>query len=191
MIAIALTILAAALINRFRGGGVVPPELFDPPGHRRLWSTPLMAGLAALHLDWHAALAFAACWLLWAALPWGRWYTLGRGERDWSGAPDWFERMIEAWSRSLLIGFLRPAQFFQPAGRIIADHSCLFLRNAIVLAPLAAFVSLPAAIIVLVGMSIAYELSWRLISEARGPTGWAEWVTGALWGVALLAWGAL
>lgn len=176
------TILAAALINRWRGGGVIPPEAFRLPGHRRLWSTLLMTALATAHLDWRTALVFGACWLLWAALPWGRWYTLGRGDRDWSGEPDWFERLIE----SLPL----PQDDDAPRGsaqRIVDDHASLFLRNLVALAPLAVLISWPAALIVLVGMSVAYEIAWRAIPEERGPTGWAEWVTGALWGVALLA----
>lgn len=179
MIAI-LVIALAALVNRFRGGGVIP---HDPPGHRRLWSTPLMAGVAALVLDWPAALVFAACWFWWAVLPWGRWYTLGRGERSWSGQPDWFERAIES--------FPIPQPDFEaiPRGswlRILDDHLCLHLRNVVALYPLALLLSWQASLVVLIGMSLAYEIAWRLIPEERGPTGWAEWATGALWGVALL-----
>lgn len=184
-VAIALiigTILVSALVNRWRGGGVFPPEMLKLPGHRRLWSALLMATLAALHLDWRTALVFGACWLTWAGLPWGRWYTLGRGDRDWSGEPDWFERLVES--------FPFPQDDDAPRGsaqRILDDHASLFIRNLIALTPLAILVSWPAAMILLVGMSVAYEIAWRCIPETRGPTGWAEWTTGAIWGVALLA----
>lgn len=177
---IALTILCAALINRFRGGGVISADL---PGHRRFWAAPLMAGLAALHLDWLSALLFGACWLLWAVLPWGRWYTLGRGDRDWSGKANWFEELIEG-----APSFEVPAIDFGPAGstgRIIDDHMRLSLRNLIALLP-ALFFFPPVFLIVLFGMSLAYEVAWRIIPEDRGPTGYAEWATGALWGLALV-----
>jgi hypothetical protein len=180
MIEIAVMFLSA-LVNRFRGGGVIPLDL---PGHRRFWSAPMIAAIAAIVLDWRVALVFAACWLWWALLPWGRWYTIGRGERDWSGPPDGFERVIERIADALAPNMISFPYRWQV--RITSDHLALALRNVVALAPLAGLISIPAALIVMIGMSLAYEIAWQMVPEERGPTGWAEWATGAFWGLALI-----
>lgn len=180
-----LTIVIFAAINRFRGGGIIPERLFNPPGHRRFWATPLVASVAALWLSPTMALAFGACWLLWALLPWGRWYTCGRGLRSWSGEPDAFERVVEAVVRGLT-GFTHIGCPPMSRLRVIDDHLCLAARNVLVLMPLALLFGPTPALIVLIGMAASYELAWRLVPEVRGPTGYAEWATGAWWGAALV-----
>jgi hypothetical protein len=41
-----------------------------------------------------AAILAGGVWL-WLTQPWGRWYMLGQGEREWSGSPNWWEKPIE------------------------------------------------------------------------------------------------
>lgn len=85
-----LTILAMAVLatlNAVRGSGIG-------------WLRPVVgaaAGLAA----WlagspivAAAIVAGGLWL-WLTQPWGRWYTLGQGEREWSGPANWWEKPIE------------------------------------------------------------------------------------------------
>lgn len=170
MIMLALIVFVSAVVNRYRGGGIVSVNVFDPPGHRRFWCAPVMAALGWLVLPPVSDAIFGACWLWWSILPWGRWYSLGHWPREASGAPDAFERVIER------IGDVN--------GR--SDHACLFLRNLVALAPLATL-SPWAALIVLLGQSTAYAVSWEIVPERNGPTGYAEYATGAGWGAALLA----
>ena len=78
---------ALATLNALRGSGFG-------------WMRPVVgaaAGLAA----WlagspiiAAAIVAGGLWL-WLTQPWGRWYMLGQGERDWSGSPNWWEKIIE------------------------------------------------------------------------------------------------
>jgi hypothetical protein len=81
------SMVALAALNALRGSGFG-------------WMRPVVgaaAGLAA----WLAgspvitsAIIAAGLWL-WLTQPWGRWYMLGQGERDWSGPANWWEKPIE------------------------------------------------------------------------------------------------
>lgn len=85
-----LTILAAlvlATLNALRGSGLG-------------WLRPVVGAVAGL-ASWlagspitTAAIVAGGLWL-WLTQPWGRWYTLGQGERKWSGPPNWWEKPIE------------------------------------------------------------------------------------------------
>lgn len=183
LLQVTIAVVTLAAINRFRGGGVIPERLFNPPGHRRFWATPAVFLSACLLVEPVKAGLFALCWLSWALLPWGRWYTCGRGARVWSGEPDAFERAIE-WASARLTGYDRALHQVHGHRRILDDHICLALRNAVAL-PGLAVMSPAAAVGVLAGMAIAYEVAWRVFPEAQGPTASAEWWTGGVWGVAL------
>lgn len=202
-------IIAMAAINRFRGGGIIPVSWFDPPGHRRFWATALVAGVAALWFGFNqevyfsmeivgmsggivirqplVAVAFSACWLIWAIPPWGRWYTLGWGYRWWSGPPDAFESAIEAVTSK--ITRFDPRLQYEPRRslrRTLDDHLCLALRNVLACLPLALIFGPMSALIVIIGMNISYELAWGSIHEEDGPTAHGELGTGAFWGLALI-----
>lgn len=81
------SMVALATINALRGSGFG-------------WMRPVVgaaAGLAA----WlagspitTAAIVAGGLWF-WLTQPWGRWYMLGQGERDWSGPANWWEQPIE------------------------------------------------------------------------------------------------
>lgn len=174
MLSVMYVIVLCAILNRFRGGGVISYDLL---GHRRFWVTPFMAAVFYVmpNTTVQDALFFGACWLLWAILPWGRWYTLGRGERHWSGTPDKFEQAIER------IGD-------RASNPIINDHICLSIRNILALLPTLIISPWIMPVIVL-GMAISYELPWRFFPDGKykeGPTGYGEYLTGAFWGIAIL-----
>jgi hypothetical protein len=64
------------------------------------WLRPVIGAAAGL-ASWFAgspiitaAIVAGGLWL-WLTQPWGRWYTLGQGDRDWSGSPNWWEKIIE------------------------------------------------------------------------------------------------
>ena len=76
-----------AIINAVRGSGLG-------------WLRPVV-GAAAGGAAWlagspiiAAAIVAGGLWL-WLTQPWGRWYLLGQGARDWSGSPNWWEKPIE------------------------------------------------------------------------------------------------
>jgi hypothetical protein len=164
------------VFNRYRGGGVVP---FNPPGHRRFWTAGLVwLALAGFHDVWTTNL-FAACFLAWSLVPWGRTYTLGRFEREASGPPNALERLVEG------VADLR--------GR--NDRLAFFLWQCIGCAPLALVAPWPVAAAMPFAVTAVYEVAWhwrwdRLPDYARrhfnNPTPFAEIWTGALWGVAVL-----
>ena len=86
LIAIA-SMAVVAIINAVRGSGLG-------------WLRPVV-GAAAGAAAWlagspilSAAILAGGLWL-WLSQPWGRWYTLGQGDRAWSGSPDWWEKPIE------------------------------------------------------------------------------------------------
>lgn len=158
-------ILAAAVLNRVRGGGFFGGRL---PGHPRFYVAPAMGGLAWLVLSWPMAIVFAACFLAWSWLPWGRWFDLGRlnpeildGVRERT----WFERAIEG-----------------VVGR--SDHVCFAVRNLIAIVPAAILVS-PIFMFLPAAQSAAYEIGWRYAPER--PIEIGELLTGAVWGLLLVA----
>jgi hypothetical protein len=86
LIAIA-SMAVVAVINAVRGSGLGwlrPVVGAAAGGASYLAGSPIIA----------AAILAAGLWL-WLSQPWGRWYTLGQGDRSWSGSPDWWEKPIE------------------------------------------------------------------------------------------------
>jgi hypothetical protein len=82
-----LAAIILATLNAFRGSGLG-------------WLRPVVGAVAGL-ASWlagspilAATIVAAGLWL-WLTQPWGRWYTIGQGEREWSGPPNWWERQIE------------------------------------------------------------------------------------------------
>jgi hypothetical protein len=76
-----------AVLNTLRGSG-------------QGWMRPVVGGAAGL-ASWlagspvlAASIVAAGLWF-WLTQPWGRWYMLGQGNREWSGPPNWWERPIE------------------------------------------------------------------------------------------------
>jgi hypothetical protein len=81
------SMVALAVLNALRGSG-------------QGWMRPVV-GVAAGVAAWlagspiiTAGIVAGGLWL-WLTQPWGRWYMLGQGERDWSGSPNWLEKPIE------------------------------------------------------------------------------------------------
>lgn len=113
---------ALATLNAFRGSGLG-------------WLRPVVgvvAGLAA----WlagspiiAAAILAGGLWL-WLTQPWGRWYLLGQGARDWSGSPNWWEKPIE-----------RIADRVFPKHRDRADALAWLISGTVFAIPLAVFSS--------------------------------------------------
>lgn len=82
-----VSMAALATLNALRGSGFG-------------WMRPVV-GVAAGLAAWlagspivTAAIVAGGIWL-WLTQPWGRWYMLGQGERDWSGFAIWWELPIE------------------------------------------------------------------------------------------------
>jgi hypothetical protein len=76
-----------AALNAIRGSG-------------QGWMRPVVGGAAGL-ASWlagspilTAGVVAAGLWF-WLTQPWGRWYMLGQGDREWSGPANWWERPIE------------------------------------------------------------------------------------------------
>jgi hypothetical protein len=119
------TIIAAATcaaLNSLRGSGAG-------------WLRPVIGAAAGL-ASWFAgspiitaAIVAGGLWL-WLTQPWGRWYTLGQGERDWSGSPDAWEKPIEQ---------LADRAF--PKHRDRADALAWLISGTVFALPLAVFAS--------------------------------------------------
>ncbi|WP_293857176.1 hypothetical protein [uncultured Alsobacter sp.] len=154
-----LVILAAAVLNRVRGGGFFGDRL---PGHPRFWVAPLMGGLAAVHHPPLAAAALGAAWLYWSLLPWGRWYTFG------AVTPD------------------RPPTTFEAAVEVLAgdDHVLAFsIRNTIAFAPI--WLVHPWAWLAGWVQTALYAFA-KAVAPPAIFVPVAEILTGALWGLLLI-----
>ncbi len=152
----AVLIPLMALINRARGGGLYADRL---PGHPRFYMAAA-TGLVTFPFigPWDAAVV-AACWLVWAFLPWGRWYDLDRL------ADDYVQR--------------KPNDFEILINRLPNDHVRFTVRNLIALIPAAVMIS-PLMLLLSPVQTAAYEFGWR--TTPKTPTVTGEWITGAAWG---------
>lgn len=164
--AIALHMVAGALLNAGRGAAFKPDWL---KGHSRYWYGALTGLFLCLDRHWWDALIIAACLVWWAQWPWGRWYTLHRCPRKWSGMPNAFERIVER---------------LCDIGGVENDHLCLLARMVFGLAPLAVYTLSPWPLVAAFGIVVAYELAWRFGQDGR-QIRTAEALTGALLGALL------
>lgn len=158
-------ILAAAILNRVRGGGFLGDRL---PGHPRFYVAPAIGLIGWSVLPWPTAAALAASFLVWSWLPWGRWFDLNRLNPDF-------------------VDGIRPITTFERVVNRIADdddQAAFFLRNTIASLPAVAFVS-PFFVLLPVAQSAAYEAGWRYHPAA--PILIGELLTGAVWGVLIVA----
>lgn len=169
-----LCLLFFPLANRLRGGGFFANYL---PGRPLFWvSAAVGAFMGALTADWRAGVMWALGYLFWGIPAWGRWFTLGRGDR--SGKPDWFERIVE------VVGGEN-------------DHICFTIRHFLI-APLVIGLSVYTASIytILIGLLfppmavVSYEIGWRYVNINGGdPIEISEIISGfafALLAVAFL-----
>jgi hypothetical protein len=78
---------ALATLNALRGSGFG-------------WMRPVVGAVAGLAASLAgspiltSSIVAGGLWL-WLTQPWGRWYMLGQGDRDWSGPANWWEKPIE------------------------------------------------------------------------------------------------
>jgi hypothetical protein len=154
MISLALLAGAMAAINRFRGGGLWADRL---PGHPRFYAAALVAAVSFLAVGPLDAAIVAGCFLAWSLLPWGRWYSLGRG----------------------VVPGREPSDFEIIIGRLPNDYARFTMRNAVGLIPAVAFIN-PLFLLLALVQTAAYEAGWRL--SPATPIRTAELLTGAAWG---------
>lgn len=160
MVLAGLFVIFVGALNRARGGGFGASAL---PGHPRLWVSTLLGLAVAALIDPSTGAAVAASYLMWAWLPWGRWFDLGRSPKDPARSPSAFERAIEE---------LFPG-----------DHIRFTVRNLIALMPAAILLGW-WFLLIAPAQTLAYEAGWRV--RPANPIGPAEIATGMLWGCALL-----
>jgi len=168
----ALILLCAAALNHIRGGGGLfrISWLIDKvPGRPLYWVWPFIGLLALLIMPWPYALAFGLGYLIWGSAEWGRWFSLGRWPRDAGGRP------ISVFA-SLIEGI---------AGT--NDYVAFTLRNFVMLIPLSVVFPIMLAFAPL--QTGAYELGWRI--PPNGGIGYAELLTGVLWGFAIILCGSI
>jgi hypothetical protein len=138
-----LAVAACAALNAFRGAGFG-------------WLRPvigLAAGLASYFAGSPiitAGIVAGGVWL-WLTQPWGRWYMIGQGERDWAGTPDWWEKPIE-----------RLADRAFPDQRSLADALAWFISGTVFALPLIVLASPLWAVLTPVTIGI-YALSLAVI----------------------------
>lgn len=102
--------------------------------------------LALVHGGGYATAAVQAAGVLVFMLqPWGRWYTLERGQRIWAGEPSGYEKFIERIGGS-------------------DDFLCWMASASIFALPLAVLVS-PSWICVAVALPAAYAASWAALDD--------------------------
>lgn len=164
--AIALHMACGALINSGRGAAFKPPWLV---GHSRYWYGALAGLFLCLAKPWREALVIAVCLIFWAQWPWGRWYTLHRCPRNWSGKPNAFERVVERWC---------------DIGGAENDHLCLLMRMLVGLAPLALYTLSAWPLLAAAAIVLAYEMAWRWGQSGR-EIRTAEALTGAILGACI------
>jgi hypothetical protein len=142
-----VTAAACALVNAIRGGG-------------QGWMRPIVgivAGLGHLAVTMQiipSVIITAGIWL-WLTQPWGRWYTLGHGARELSGAPNRWEKPIERIADQL---------FSEQRGK--ADALAWLMSGTVFALPLIIFSSLWWLILTPATVCI-YALSIKLVS--MGP----------------------
>lgn len=172
MIQTALTIGAAAVINRFRGGGFWADKL---PGRPLLYVAPIMGALELTTVGgtkW-SALIVALGYLVWGLPAWGQWY-------DFNHIDD----------------YRPPARWEEWVNRITSDNDGLafFVRQALVLPCFIALaVLLHSWSPLLVGAMLvatitsAYAMAWFIHDWGwtKQPITVAELMTGAAWGIAI------
>ena len=154
MLSLAVLVVAFALINRARGGGLYAEHL---PGHPRFYAAPIAMFVSAPFVGPIDAVLVGVSFLFWSLLPWGAWYDLGRLPRDFPAT--WFEESIE---------------------RLPNDHVRFTARNIIALIPGAILLGWPLLLLA-PAQTVVYEIGWRRTPQTPTVTG--EWLTGAMWGV--------
>lgn len=158
-------ILAFAVLNRIRGGGLGAEHL---PGHPRFWVLPVVLGLAYWHLGAvEQAVWFAAAWLLWSTQPWGDVYMMGRPHPS-GQTYDWSTCAIGL----MMLGIL-PMFLIAPLGDGGGWPFAVVLRL------------LSGA----VALSLAYELGWQAFERRwiGAHTVLAEPLIGLWWGAVLVS----
>lgn len=166
------------LLNRIRGGGFGGQLL---PGRPLFWVTPAVALLASYLVGLYAGAIFATIYLIWAAPPWGRWFTFGRIDtgREITTIERWIEYI--------------PSKIFSDPFKF--NFACFSLRNFIFLLPIAAmyyFIAniwlLVAVPVMAVAITILYATSWFIWDDKdeRQSIQTAEILTGILWGIVLI-----
>ena len=93
MVLAGLFVIFVGALNRARGGGLGASAL---PGHPRLWVSTLLGLAVAALIDPSTGAAVAASYLMWAWLPWGRWFDLGRSPKDPARSPSALTRAIDS-----------------------------------------------------------------------------------------------
>lgn len=179
LLMIPLLMLLMALLNRFRGGGIILSKI-PVPLHRRYITTMVLFPILWSLTTWQFAAFVSLQYLLLVLLPWGRWYTIGYAPRWCSGEPDAFENALEKATAFL--------------GRSGSDYVSFVIRNLICLSPCfgASYIlesANPAIIAVTLAVVIPeiYRLCWNFIDEMDVPTTMAEWISGLAIGLAIAA----
>ncbi len=170
VIALALPFFAA--LHRFRGGGLF---VWKAPIHRRFIASLLLGIIAAAIFKWQLAVFITLQYLLLVLPSWGRWYTIGYGDRNWSGEAELIEAFLERITHGL--------------GQTGSDYTCFVLRNiACMLPTFVAACWFPnwrlalLAVILSIVIVECYRLCWRFYPAAAAPTTYAEWYSGAVIG---------
>ena len=154
-----LAVPALAFINRVRGGGC---KFFNEfPLHTRVWASLMVFIVLVPMTTLVTAAALAGAWFIWALLPWGRWYDLGRMANDPERKNTWLEAQLS---------------------KVGNDHVAFTLRNVIALVP-AAIIS-PYFMILAFLQTLIYEAAWTFWPS--NPIRMAEYIMGAAWGLAFV-----
>lgn len=169
---IMLTIGAAAVINRFRGGGFWADKV---PG-RPLFPAAVLMGLLELTTvggtKW-SSLIVALGYLIWGLPGWGQWYDFQHLETY---------RLPQPWEERL----------FRLAGD--SDGLAFFLRMSLVMPCFIALAILASSLVpLLVGVTLmamitsAYAMAWFINDWGwtKQPIMVAELLAGAAWGIAI------
>jgi hypothetical protein len=177
-----LLIPGFAIINHFRGGGVLiglAPLTDRLPGRPIFWAAPLAGLLSLLVFEPLWAAYFGFCYLIWGIPPWGRWFDLERMPDAFPYRPlKWEERITARWH--------------------LNDYWAFTLRNSICWVPTA----LISPWFLLLGpiQTGAYEVGWRVRPFTHDDKGnvtggggipAAELIFGAVIGCSLFIYGVL
>lgn len=160
-----LVIIAAAWLNRVRGGGFGGDKL---PGRALFWVAPAMGALTLLVAPWPIALALALGYGFWGLFSWGHILAALGGV-----APDRPPTRLESW-------LLR-----------LGPVPACFLRMLFVLPGVAAIATLKGAPLLLLAApvfaALATMVCQALLDRLR-PMDWmrAEIAIGGLWGLVIL-----
>lgn len=165
----ALLILILAFLNRCRGDDRWMPRWLRG---RPLYYVSPVVGLGAMAWHgWESGLLFAIGYFIWGLAAWGYLQLLGRPVDGKKPEP------LETVLLKLALGSV---------------HGAFFLRHLFVL-PLAlgatwltgSWMHLTAAPVFALAVVAAYEMAWRV--QPRAPIIVGECATGALWGLAIIA----